>query len=124
MADYDLDELRALKRKADDALNRADSAMADLREINAVLGSAINRLLDKAQAQGGSRERVGERQKAIEKVIREAGGEAGKAWVRFDAIATALADEKPNEIVRSLKLGREWLWEQEGDTYRLLRREP
>jgi hypothetical protein len=122
LADYDLDELRALKRSADDAVARAEAAVAELRSINAVMGSAINRLLDKAQAQGGSRERVGERQTQIVKVIQEAGGGPGADWIHFDVISAKLSDAKSNEIMRSLRAGREWLWEQSGDTYRLLPR--
>lgn len=122
MADYDLDELRALKRRADTALAQATVAMAELQAVSAIMGSAINRLLDKSQTQGGSRDRIGDRMKEIERVIREAGGVAGGVWVQFAAITAALPDDKQSEIVRSLRSGRERLWEQDGDRYRLLSR--
>lgn len=45
MADADLNELRAQRRKARAALARAEAALGELRTANDIMESAINRLL-------------------------------------------------------------------------------
>jgi hypothetical protein len=122
MADYDLDELRALRRQAGDALARAEAAVSDLRNSHVSMSSALDRLLNDAQSRDDSRsrERAGDRMKSVVRILRESGGQAGGEWIRFELIADEFPDVSSSDLAKSLARGREWLWEQRGDTYRMM----
>lgn len=123
MADADLNELRAQRRKARAALARAEAALGELRTANDIMESAINRLLKKAEGrepEADERERDGPLMRRYCKVILAHGGSMDGVWVGFNQIAGDMPDVPIKAIRRSLADGQERLVENEGDAYRLL----
>ena len=86
------------------------------------MSSALDRLLVDAQSKddGRQRERIGDRMKAIVRTLREMGAVAGGEWIGFNLIADDFPEVSASDLAKSLERGREMLWEQRGDTYRML----
>lgn len=123
MADPDINELRALRRKAQAVIEQAEAALKEWRTLDGAMGATINRLLAKNQNRDPDvlpRERTGSIQKRFCRTISDLGGKPNGAWVVFELIAADLPDISEADLRKSLLLAVERLIETDGDAYRLL----
>lgn len=118
-----INELRALRRKAQAAIGRAAAATAELHGLSIAMEVAINRLLNEAQDRSpglAPRERRGATRKRYCEVILAAGGEPDGVWIPLEQIAEEMPEVTMKALVRSLDGGIESLIENQGSEYRLL----
>jgi len=123
MADADLNELRALRRRSRAVIARAEAALSELRDLNVLMDGALDRMVKRSEGKNedtASRDNSGALQRRIARVILAEGGAVDGVWTAFEQIAAALPDDSLKALRRSLESGTERLWEAKADAYRLL----